>query len=244
MASGPDRYRNLIVVALAAALAAAVVVLIIDRRDGPQPFEINVGEATPAGPMEVHITGAVAQPGVYEVADGSRVVDALFEAGEDFDIQGFGTEAQRLLRLEKGHLIVGHDTDALTDPYEAGLGATLSAKKAFFLGQRSLKILGKKERKRMLVGIRWPDEFAGPLPEECHLIVNGDQITGRVTSIARESTLGYPLGMAFVHPDFAEPGSEVAVRVERGALTRAVVTPLSHYDPENLRQSESPEGSA
>ena len=81
MASGPDRYRNLIVIALAAALAVAIVVLIIDRRDGPQPFEISIGQATPAGPMEVHITGAVAQPGVYEMAAGTRVVDALFEAG-------------------------------------------------------------------------------------------------------------------------------------------------------------------
>ncbi len=173
-----------------------------------------------------------------------HVWNALLDAGAGVDIAPFGTEAQRLLRLEKGHLIVGHDTDALTDPYEAGLSALLAAKKPFFVGKRSLEVLDKKPRKRVLVGIRWPEQHTGTLPEECQLIIDGHAIAGRVTSIAHESTLGYPLGMAFVHPDFARPGREVAVRVERDTLTRAIVTPLPHYDPENLRQTELQEAAS
>ena len=48
------------------------------------------------------------------------VWDRLIEAGRDFGIQPFGVEAQRILRLEKGHVIIGQDTDGLTHPFEAG----------------------------------------------------------------------------------------------------------------------------
>ena len=37
-------------------------------------------------------------------------------------VRAFGVEAQRVLRLEKGHAIVAQDTDNLTNPFEAGLG--------------------------------------------------------------------------------------------------------------------------
>ena len=48
----------------------------------------------------------------------------------------FGVEAQRLLRLEKGHLIVSQDTDGLTDPFEAHLGWAVKLDKPFFVGKR------------------------------------------------------------------------------------------------------------
>ena len=81
MASWLDRYHNPIIIALAALLAAAVVALTLDRRDG-QPLEIRFGEPTPGGPIEIYITGAVAQPGVYEMTDGDRVIDVLRAAGD------------------------------------------------------------------------------------------------------------------------------------------------------------------
>ena len=74
------------------------------------------------------------------------------------------------------------------------------------------------------------------MPEPCHLIIDDGKIVGRITSIAHRSTLGYPLGLAFVHPRLAEPGTELTVRVERGALSRASVATLPHYEPDNTRQ--------
>lgn len=78
-----DRYRNAIIVALAALLAAAVVALVLQRRDEPNGLEITLADLTPTpgGAIEVYITGAVIQPGVYEMRDGDRVVDLLYEAG-------------------------------------------------------------------------------------------------------------------------------------------------------------------
>ena len=49
---------------------------------------------------------------------GEALWDALIDAGIDNEIQPFGIEAQRVLRLEKGHIIVGQDTDAMSNPDE------------------------------------------------------------------------------------------------------------------------------
>jgi sarcosine oxidase subunit alpha len=168
--------------------------------------------------------------------EGDHVWRALFDAGAEWGVRPFGVEAQRLLRLEKGHLIVGHDTDALTHPYEAGLTWAIGKNKRFFVGQRSLRIYAEREHKRALVGVRWPEGFKGALPEECHLIISAGHMVGRITSIAPVSTLGYPLGMAFVEPAMAEPGTEVAVRLDDGSMSTAEVTALPFYDPDDERQ--------
>ncbi len=78
-----DRYRTPIIVGLAALLAAAAVYIAIDQSREPDALVIRPGALTPApgGPIEVYITGAIAQPGVYEMTDGERVVDLLYKAG-------------------------------------------------------------------------------------------------------------------------------------------------------------------
>ena len=49
-----------------------------------------------------------------------------------------GIEAQRLLRLEKAHIIVGQDTDGLSYPQEVSLDWAVAMEKPFFVGQRAL----------------------------------------------------------------------------------------------------------
>ncbi|MGI9456387.1 MAG: glycine cleavage T C-terminal barrel domain-containing protein, partial [Aeoliella sp.] len=167
---------------------------------------------------------------------GLAVWNAVHEAGTTAGIRHFGVEAQRLLRLEKGHPIVSHDTDALTNPFEIGIELSRSLNKPFFVGQRSLRVLEKQALTRSLIGFAFDKDHAGPLPEECHLAVAGDDPVGRVTSIAHHSTMGQPIGLAFVRPDLAEPGTRIAIRVDGGQHVEAVVTALPFFDPENLRQ--------
>ncbi len=108
--------------------------------------------------------------------------------------------------------------------------------KPFFVGQRSLQIYRKRETKRVLVGVRWPDGFKGVLPEECHLILKDGRMVGRITSIAPVSTLDYALGMAFVEPDMAEPGTRIEVRLDDGTMSVAEVAALPFYDRDDERQ--------
>lgn len=167
-----------------------------------------------------------------------HVWQALIQAGERFGIQPFGLEAQRLLRLEKGHLIVGQDTDALTNPFEADVAWAIGKNKQPFVGSRSLDIIQKKPLTRRLVGIAFPKDHHSPLPKECHLIIEGQEIVGRITSIAPRSTLGHPIAMAFLSPDLATIGSRVTIRVDGGSLVDAHVAEMPFYDPKNLRQQD------
>ena len=70
------------------------------------------------------------------------------------------------------------------------------------------------------------------MPSECHLVVDGDEICGRVTSIARSPTLGHVIGMAYMRPDQTTPGTVIDIRVE-GRLVQAEVAKLPFYDPSN-----------
>lgn len=185
--------------------------------------------------MRVGFVGELGYEIHLEASKAEQVWNALFKTGECWNIQPFGVEAQRLLRLEKGHLIVTHDTDALTYPHEVGLNWTLGKNKHFYVGQHSLKIQRQRALTRQLVGLRWP-EGQTALPEECNLIIHDGRIAGRITSIGSQSTLGYPIGMAFVDPELSSPGTPVEVRLDSGVISTAQVVEMPFYDPEDQRQ--------
>ena len=176
--------------------------------------------------FEIHVPAAC----------GQHVWTALMDAGRQRGIRPFGVEAQRQLRLEKGHLIVSQDTDALTNPDEADVGWAIGKNKSFFIGSRSLEVARKRALTRRLVGIAFASEWRGPGPEECHLIISNGEIAGRITSIAHRSTLGYPIALAMVRPELSDVGTTLEVRVDDGSLVPAEVVKLPFYDPENSRQ--------
>ena len=159
----------------------------------------------------------------------------LIEAGRLRGIRPFGVEAQRVLRLEKGHVIVTQDTDGLTNPYEADLGWAIGRRKRFFVGKRSIEILREHGIKRHLVGYSIPDR-SEPVPEEGCLVIRGDEITGRVTSSAWSPVLERAIGLAYVSPDQAEVGTGFTIKAAAGRHTEARVAKLPFYDPGNIRQ--------
>ena len=166
-----------------------------------------------------------------------HVWTSLMQAGKRLGIRPFGVEAQRLLRLEKGHLIVSQDTDALTNPFEADVAWAIGKNKPNFVGSRSLGIIQKKAQSRRLVGLAFSRDYHGPLPKECHLLIADGDIVGRITSIAPRSTLGHPIAMAFLRPDLTGVGTHVTVRVDDGILVKAQVAQMPFYDPKNSRQT-------
>jgi sarcosine oxidase, subunit alpha len=209
----------------------------VDLSDAAFPF-LAAREGHIAGePARLMRVGFVGELG-YEIhvpaSSASRVWQALHEAGRPEGLRAFGVEAQRILRLEKGHLIVGQDTDGLTDPFEANARWAVSMKKPFFVGQRSLKILEARGPRQKLVGIEVLD--AARIPKECHLIIHGDAIGGRVTSIARSRALGKTIGLAMLAPQLAEVGRELRIRIDGGETIAARVIATPFYDPSNARQ--------
>jgi sarcosine oxidase subunit alpha len=173
---------------------------------------------------EIHVPFDAAQP----------VWDALLDAGADEGMLPFGVEAQRILRLEKGHVIIGQDTDGLTNPFEAGLGKLVNADKPFFVGQRSLAILGKRGNRQQLIGFALQSARA-PLAE-CHLAIHEGRIAGRITSIAWSAALQKTIGLALLEPALAKAGGRVHFRDDTGALHAALLVDPPFHDPKNLRQ--------
>ncbi len=168
-------------------------------------------------------------------ASGAAAVwQALYGAGRPQGLRPFGVEAQRVLRLEKGHFIVGQDTDGLTDPFEANARWAVNMKKPFFVGQRSLKILQARGPRQKLVGIEILDSER--LPKECHLVIDKGDIAGRVTSVVHSRTLNKSIGLAMLAPPLADAGGEIQIRVDHGEMLAARVAATPFYDPQNRRQ--------
>ena len=200
---------------------------------------MGVREGSVAGiPARVIRVGFVGELG-YEVHIpqhcGEVLWDALIAAGAEFDIKPFGIEAQRILRLEKGHIIIGQDTDAMSNPNEVNMGWAIAKKKPFFVGGRSIQELNKTPLRRCQVGFVVNDANA-PIPLESHLVLDGDRMTGRVTSCNYSPTLNKPVGLAFVGPDQAEAGSHFTIKSSGGVMVNAMVVKLPFYDPETQRQ--------
>lgn len=166
--------------------------------------------------------------------DAVGVWQALGVAGRARGMRPFGVEAQRILRLEKGHFIVGQDTDGLTDPIEANALWAVNMRKPFFVGQRSLKILQSRGPRQILVGIEMAD--AQRLPRECQLVIDGGDIAGRVTSVTRSRTLGKAIGLAMVAPALAQARGDIEIRGDDGEMLKARIATTPFYDPKNLRQ--------
>ncbi len=169
---------------------------------------------------------------------GAALWDALMAAGSNEGIRPFGVEAQRLLRLEKGHIIVGQDTDGLTTPHEAALEWAVKLDKPFFVGQRSLQVAARQKLRQRLVGIALSAPADSNAPKECHLVISHGEIAGRVTSIYWSPALQKHIGLALVRPDLAEPGNTLQVRLSDKSQVAVTVVPTPFYDSQNLRQKE------
>ncbi len=204
---------------------------------------LAVREGSVAGvPARLLRVGFVGEWGVeihVPAEHGAAVWDALMKAGQAHGIRPFGVEAQRLLRLEKGHLIIGQDTDGLTTPGEAALDWAVKMDKPFFVGQRSLKAIAGKPRRQQLVGFMLSADHAGEAPKECHLVIENGDIAGRVTSIAWSPSLSRHIGLAYVQPDIAQAGQKFSIRLSDGSMVTANVVKTPFYDPDNLRQKEA-----
>ncbi|AGN82576.1 aminomethyltransferase [Pseudomonas putida H8234] len=163
-----------------------------------------------------------------------KLWDALIEAGKEFDIRPFGVETQRLLRLEKGHVIISQDTDGMTHPSEIDMGWAVSRTKPFFVGRRSVDILEAQPQKRKLVGFTLPKK--SPQPLEGHLVLKGSDISGNVTSCEYSQSLDQIIGLAYAAFDQSTPGQQIPIRVEDGVVVQATVVKLPFFDPDNQRQ--------
>ena len=168
---------------------------------------------------------------------GLHVWEALLSEGADLGIKPFGVEAQRVLRLEKGHLIVGQDTDGLTLAHSAGLGSLVKLDKDDFSGKPELTWHAEHAitTAPRLVALQPHDPRVVP-PEASQIITTSGRILGRITSSRMSPTLGHGVCLAQLAAESAAPGTTVTIRLPSGIdVTATVREDLAFVDPEGAR---------
>ncbi len=183
---------------------------------------------------------------------GPHVWQALLTAGADLGVAPFGLEAQRIMRLEKGHFIVGQDTDALTKAPTAGLEWLIKLDKPDFAGRPELAWTLEGEPTGSdgvdgpcpaplprLVAIQPTDPEFVP-PEACQIVAvdeaGTERIIGRITSSRFSPTLERSICLAQVDAEHAVSGTALTVVDTGGRRRQAVVMAHhAHFDPEGER---------
>ena len=94
--------------------------------------------------------------------------------------QPFGIQAQRLLRLEKGHIIVSQDTDFETTPWRVDMGWAVKLEKDWFVGKRAL-VRKQETPTEKLIAYRG-ESGSRKAPWEGAAVKVDGKLVGRVTS--------------------------------------------------------------
>jgi len=152
--------------------------------------------------------------------------DALLTAGADLDLRPHGLDALRLLRLEKGHLIVGQDTDFDATPQKLGMDWVARLEKQWFVGKRGVVRALAHEPQRRLVALSFPDRAP---PEGASLWVEGRNV-GYLTSSGWSHVVGRGVALGWVQRLNGSFPSELEAD---GLLGSVVSEPF--YDPTGER---------
>jgi sarcosine oxidase subunit alpha len=218
---------------LAGPMAREVLARLTTNGIDPESFPyLRVRELEVAGVPCIAIRLGFVGELSYELHHPSRrsteLWDSLLAAGADEGIAPHGLEALRLLRLEKGHIIIGQDTDFDSGPRNLGLDFAVALDKPSFVGKAGvLRNLETPFRQR-LACFRFPDGA----PSEGAGLFEGGRPVGHLTSARRSPALGCGIGLGWLRatPDGAFPR---AVRCSEGELGEVVSGPF--YDPEGVR---------
>ncbi|MBI4500432.1 MAG: (2Fe-2S)-binding protein [Gemmatimonadetes bacterium] len=162
---------------------------------------------------------------------GAYLWDVLLSEGREFGAAPFGVEAQRVLRLEKSHIIPGHDTDAASNPFEADLAWSVKLEKPDFIGRAALVGIEKRAPRQQLVRFRMADRV---VPGEGDAVVAAGVPVGRVTSSKWSAQLESSIGLAWVPAELAQNGRRFDVQVN-GRLRVAEIVREPFYDPSGLK---------
>ncbi|CAN5321180.1 sarcosine oxidase subunit alpha family protein [soil metagenome] len=185
--------------------------------------------------LRIGFTGELSYELHVPAGYGLHAWQTLLDHGRDLGVRPFGVEAQRILRLEKGHLIVGQDTDGLTRAYSAALDGLVKLDKDDAVGLPELRWQQELGDGPRLVGLQTTEEFLVPA-EGSQLLDDEGRICGRVTSSRMSPTRKRSVCLGQVDARLAEPGTQVTVRLVDGETATAVVTDhLAQVDPEGLR---------
>jgi sarcosine oxidase subunit alpha len=179
--------------------------------------------------LRIGFTGELGYEIHFPAAHGEHVWDSLLQAGSEQGLRPFGLEPQRILRLQKMHILVGQDTDSESTPYGAAMPWIVKLdKEGDFIGKWALEHRADEPPETRLVGFKMAD---GHVPTEgAAVIVDGGTAAGQVTSSRYSRQLGKAIGMAWVPASLAEDGAAIAISDKAQTYSARIVT-QPFFDP-------------
>lgn len=179
-------------------------------------------------------TGYTGEDG-FEIVCAPAVAGAVWKAvvavGQPFGVKPCGLGARDTLRTEVCYPLYGHELDEQTSPIEAGLGFFVAMDKAEFNGQCSLRGQKADGPSKKLVAFKMIGKTAPPRPHYAVLDTQRRPM-GQVTSGTQSPSLGLGIGLGYVIPSQASPGTEILIEI-RGKAAPAVIVPKPIYRKPN-----------
>jgi len=181
------------------------------------------------GGVLVSRTGYTGEDG-FEIIGSDKAIqqvwDKILAAGRSFGLKPCGLGARDTLRTEVCYPLYGHELDENTTPMEAGLGFFVSLDKGDFIGRAILAEQKAKGIGRKLAAFKMSGKSAPPRPHY-PIWANGARV-GDVTSGTQSPSLGVGIGMGYVPPGLAKPGTEIEIEI-RGKRSPALVVARPIY---------------
>ncbi|VAW23342.1 Aminomethyltransferase (glycine cleavage system T protein) [hydrothermal vent metagenome] len=167
---------------------------------------------TGAGGFELYFPNTVAE----------KMWNAIFEAGEEFDIKPVGLGARDTLRLEMGYCLYGNDIDDTTSPIEAGLGwITKFNNGREFIDREFLKMQKTEGVTRKLRGFVMLEKA---IPRHGYEIVNENgKAIGTVTSGTMSPVLNKGIGLGYIAKEYSAFGTKLNVKIRNKLMPAEVV---------------------
>ena len=147
---------------------------------------------------------------------------AILDAGKEFDLKPIGLGARDTLRMEMGYALYGNEINEESRPLEAGLGWVIKLEKDEFIGQEELKKQKDEGNKRKLVGILLLDRG---VPRPHYRVLKNGVPVGELTSGTFSPTLNTGIGLCYVSPEYAEPGTKLEVEIRKLSVPAEIVKP-------------------
>ncbi|MBS0254897.1 MAG: (2Fe-2S)-binding protein [Proteobacteria bacterium] len=224
----------------AIAVAGPKSVAVMEQLTGEAPpRHMSASQPTIAG-VPVHLLAAsFSGERAFEVHFDARHAAAVWQAIDDAVAAAggcaYGLEAMELLRIEKGHLVIGPDIDGRLSADDLGMGRMLNPAGGY-IGHSTLHRPAFAEPgRKQLVGLESVN--GDSIPEGAMLVPHlGARAEGHVTGAVRRVLGPGHIALAHLADGRARHGQEIYARsLTRGHTTRVRVVAPHFYDPAGER---------
>jgi len=178
-------------------------------------------------------TGYTGEDG-FEIIAPAEVIEEiwtrLLAIGHTHCLQPAGLGARDTLRTEVCYPLYGHELDENTTPIEAGLGFFVAFDKGDFIGRAVLveqKAVGTKKK---CVAFKMTGKSAPPRPHYA-IWSSGPDATkiGEVVSGTQSPSLNLGIGLGYVPPEFARPGTAIEIEIRGSRFPAVTVQGMNRY---------------